>query len=272
LLACAESTTPKDGNTALISLRRASERQHSRRGKREVWLTFDVPDPTVEVADGFGTLEAIEEDRLPPGAIVPRHAHRDGEIITIVREGALAFTDTTGRSGVIHAGEFQTRSNRRGVRQRESNASRTEWAHVFRIWLRAAEDPLAPVAEQKRFSAADRRGALCVVASPDARRASLRIRQDALMYSALLERGQHVVYELVVGRSAWLHLVRGEATLGDLVLGTGDGAGVSAERAISLTAREDAELFLLDLNGDAPAAPQGARQAPGAPGSPVLVR
>ena len=82
------------------------------------------------------------------------------------------------------------------------------------------------------------------------------------MYSALLDRGQHVVYELVVGRSAWLHLVRGEAALGDLVLGTGDGAGVSAERAVSLTAREDTELFLLDLNGDAPAAAEGARQAP----------
>jgi redox-sensitive bicupin YhaK (pirin superfamily) len=253
----------------LISLRRASERQHSRRGKREVWLTFDERDQTAEVADGFGTLEAIEEDRLPPGAIVPRHAHRDGEIITYVREGALAFTDTTGRSGVIHAGEFQTRSNRRGVRHRESNASRTEWAHVFQIWLRAAEGRLDPAAEQKRFSAAERRGALCVVASPDARRASLRIHQDALMYSALLDRGQHVVHELVVGRSAWLHLVRGEAALGDLVLGTGDGAGVSAERAVSLTAREETELFLLDLNGDAPAAPEGARQAPSAPGSPA---
>jgi len=237
-------------------LRKASERQYSRRGKREVWLTFDARDPAAEVADRFGTLEAIEEDRLPPGAIVPRNAHRDGEIITYVREGALAFTDTTGRSGVIHAGEFQTRSNRRGVRHRESNASRTEWAHVFQICLRATEGPLEPAAEQKRFSAAERRGALCVIASPDARRASLRIHQDALMYSALLDRGQHVVHELVVGRSAWLHVVHGEATLGDLVLGTGDGVGVSAERAVSLTAREDTELFLLDLNGDTPAAPE----------------
>jgi redox-sensitive bicupin YhaK (pirin superfamily) len=250
-------------------LRRASERQHNRRGKRDVWLTFDVRDQTAEVADGFGTLEAIEEDRLPPGAIVPRRAHRDGEIITYVREGALAFTDATGRSGVIHAGEFQTRSNRRGVRHGESNASRTEWAHVFRIWLRADEGQLDPASGQKRFSAAERRGALCVVASPDARRASLRIHPDALMYSALLDRGQHVVHELVVGRSAWLHLVRGEAALGDLVLGTGDGAGVSAERAVSLTAREETELFLLDLNGDAPAAPEGARQAPSDPGSPA---
>lgn len=217
------------------------------------------------MADGLGPLESIEEDRLPPGAIVPRHAHRDGEIITYVREGALAFTDTTGRSGIIHAGEFQTRRSRRGARHRQSNASRTEWAHVFQIWLRAAEEPLDPVTEQKRFSAAERRGALCVIASPDARRASLRIHQDALMYSALLDRGQHVVHELVVGRSAWLHLVRGEAALGDLVLGTGDGAGISAERAVSLTAREETELLLLDLNGDAPAPPEVAPQAPSAP-------
>ena len=67
------------------------------------------------------------------------------------------------------------------------------------------------------------------------------------MYSALLDPGKHVVHELSQGRSAWLHLVQGAVTLGDIVLTTGDGAGFTAERAVSLTAREETEILLLDI-------------------------
>jgi hypothetical protein len=147
----------------------------------------------------------------------------------------------------------------RGIRHSETNASRTDSAHVFQIWLRPSEAGLPPSHEQKRFSAAERRGVLCVVASPDGRRGSLRIHQDALMCSALLDPGQHVVHELSYGRSAWLHVVRGEVTLGDTVLAAGDGAGVSAERAVSLTAREESEILLFDLGEELPRSPLLAR-------------
>jgi len=231
----------------MITLRRAKERRHDRRRKQEVWHTFYPEDRADALADGFGTLEILDEDRLPPGARVPLHLLHDAEIVTYVREGALAHEDSMGRSGVIHAGEFQRMTAGHGIRYSETNASRTDWAHVFQIWLRPSEAGLDPSHEQKRFCAAERRGALCVVASPDGRRGSLRIHQDALMYSAMLDPGQHVVHELSRGRSAWLHLVQGEVLLGDVVLTTGDGAGVTAERAVSLTAREATEILLVDL-------------------------
>jgi len=231
----------------MTTIRRAKERHHDRRRKHEVWHTFHPEDRADAPADGFGSLESLSEDRLPPGAGVPRHPHRDAEIVTYVREGALAYEDSMGRSGVIHAGEFQRMTAGHGIRHSETNASRTESAHVFQIWLRPSEAGIESSHEQRRFSAAQRRGALCVVASPDARRGSLRIHLDALIYSAMLDPGQHVVHELSQGRSAWLHLVEGEVTLGEVVLTAGDGAGITAERAVSLTAREETEILLLDL-------------------------
>lgn len=235
----------------MITLRRANERHHDRRRTQEAWHTFQ-PDRADALAEGFGTLEFLEEDRLPPGAGVPRHRHREAEIVTYVREGALAQEDSMGRSGVIQAGEFQRLTAGRGILHSERNASPTDWTHVFQLWLRPSEAGLEPSHEQKRFSAAERRGGLCVVASPDARRGSLRVHQDALVYSALLDAGQHVIHELSQGRSAWLHLVRGEVTLGDAVLTTGDGAGVAAEPAVSLTAREGTEILLVDLGERVP--------------------
>jgi Quercetinase C-terminal cupin domain len=59
--------------------------------------------------------------------------------------------------------------------------------------------------------------------------------------SSLLESGQHVVHELPHGRSAWVHVVRGEAALGAIILARGDGAGVTADRAVSFTARAATE-------------------------------
>lgn len=192
-------------------------------------------------------LETLDENRLPPRADVPRHARDEAEIVTYVREGTVAYEDSMGHAGVIHAGEFQRMTSALGARHSEANASRADWAHVFQIRLRHSASELEPGREQKRFSAAERRGGLCVVASPDARRGSLRLHQDTRMYSALLEPGQHVVHELSPERAAWLHVVQGEVTLGDLVLTAGDGAGVTTERAVSLTARENSEILLFDV-------------------------
>ena len=236
----------------MITLRRSKERYYDRRRKQEVWLTFHPQARADPLAGGFGSLEIFDEDRLAPGGYLAPHPPHDADIVTYVREGALAYDDSTGRSGVIHAGEFQRTTIGRGSRHSETNASRTECAHVFQIWLRPAQAGLEPGHEQKRFSAADRRGALCVVASSDARRGSLLIHQDAVVYSAMLSPGKHVVHELGQDRRAWLHLVEGEATLGDVVLSSGDGAGITAERAVSLTARKETEILLVDLGDERP--------------------
>ncbi len=137
---------------------------------------------------------------------------QEAEIVTYVYRGALAQEDSTGTSGVVHAGEFQRMTIGRGIRHKETNASRTDWAHIFRISLRPSEVGPDRAHEQKRFAAAQRRNVLCVVASPDGRKGSLRIHQDALVYSSVLDPGHHLVHELLPGRSAWLHVICGEAT------------------------------------------------------------
>lgn len=231
----------------MITLRRAVQRQREQRNKQIVWLTFFPPDRANPFADGFGSLESLSEHHLPPNAHASRQLHHDAEILTYVRTGALAYEDSAGRTGIIYGGEFQRMTITETVRRSEKNASPTQWAHVFRIWLRPSRDGLTPGYETKRFTTAERSGLLRVVASPDARRESLHLHKEVLIYSALLDPGQHVIHELSPGRGAWLHLVSGQATLGDVLLTTGDGAGILAEPTVSFTAREETEIILLDL-------------------------
>jgi len=233
----------------LITVRRANERHHDRRGKRDAWLTFHAGNGAPPIGHGLGILEIFSETHLPPGASIPRYPRRETEIITYVREGTLAYEDAKGRPGVLCTGEFQRMTPGRGVRRNETNASRTDWAHVFQVGFYPSQAGPDAGHEQKRFSSAERRGLLCTVGSPDSRRGSLRIHQDAVMQSALLDPGQHLVHELTPGRSAWLHVVEGGVTLGDVVLTTGDGCGITAERAISITAQNRSEILLIDVAG-----------------------
>lgn len=241
--------TTERGEVSMRTLRRSQEREQHARGKQQRWLTFPVLTAGALQAAGFGGLVLFNEDRLPPGGSLRSGPPRDLdlEIVTYVREGALAFRDPLGCTGLIQAGEFQCSSGRRGVRRTAANPSRTDAAHVFQMFLRPHEAGGEPRDEQRRFSAAERRGGLRVVAAPDARAGSLHVSSDTFVYSALLDLGKHVVHALAPGRRAWVHIVNGSVTLDELVLTTGDGAGITAERALSLTAREDTELLLLDV-------------------------
>ena len=231
----------------MITVRRADTRHHERRGKRDIWCTFDPRNREDALADGFGALKIVCENRLPPSAGLPHRPRRADDIITYVREGAVAYTDSLGDSGVIQTGEFQHLTTVRATRHHEANASRAHWAHVFQIGFHAATVGLEAGREQKRFTAAQRSGGFCVVASPDARGQSLRIHQDVVMYSAILESGQHVVHELAPTRRAWVHVVAGQALLGPFILSDGDSAAVSTERAVSMTARDHTEVLLFDV-------------------------
>lgn len=239
----------------MITLRRSGQRHRTLHRRQTVWLTFYPRDRQDPRADGFGVLESLGESRLPPGARIEPQLYFEVEVLTYVRQGSLVFEDSADGSGVIQAGELQRTTATAAVRRSGRNASPTHWAHFFQIWLWPTRDGLTPGQEQKRFSVAERRGALRLIASPDARRGSLGIHQDALIYSALLEPGRHLIHELPRGRSAWLHIVQGEARLGDVVLGTGDGAGLTAERLVSLTANEETEILLVDVGEPPPPPP-----------------
>jgi redox-sensitive bicupin YhaK (pirin superfamily) len=144
-------------------------------------------------------------------------------------------------------GEFQRLATGRGCRRKETNASPTDGAHIFRIALLPSEVGLDHAVDQKRFTVAQRRNVLCAVASPDGRKGSLRLRQDALIFSSILDPGYHLVHELRPERGVWLHIVVGEVKLNDIILTRGDGAGIALEPSVSLTVQENTEILLIDV-------------------------
>lgn len=233
---------------ATVTLRRAVERHRVRRPEPDAWLTFYPPTRVDPLADSFGSRLGLKEIWLPPGAAASRELHQNGELLTYVREGNFTHEDSSGDAGLIQAGEFHLLTVSESESRSERNASATDSAHVYQLCLRypMARRPVHP-AQQQRFSAAQRRGQLCLVVSPDAHKGSLRSDHDARVYSALLEPGQHVVHEMAVGHCAWLHLIDGAVSVGELMLYTGDGVGVRKQRGLAITTREASEILLVDM-------------------------
>lgn len=231
----------------MITPRRHAERRHIKTGKRESWSSFFPPERPDQPTENFGLLTALDEILIPPGGVSAPFPGEETEMLMYAHKGALAQEDSTGKSGVVHAGEFQHISVGSGIRHKETNPSRSDWAHVFRIYLPPSEAGLDCDREQKHIPAALRHNVLCVVASRDGRKGSLRLFQDALIYSSVLDPGYHLMHELLPGRSAWLHVICGEVILHNIVLTRGDGAGITAEPSVSLTASENTETLLVDL-------------------------
>ncbi|HEY3358316.1 MAG TPA: pirin family protein [Polyangia bacterium] len=234
----------------MITIRKASDRGHGEHDWLDTRHTFSFADYYDPRHMGFRALRVINEDRVKPGAGFPTHHHRDMEIVTYPLAGAIRHEDSTGTNGVIRPGEVQRMSAGTGILHSEYNASDREPLHFLQIWLVPARRGLTPGYEQRAFPAAERRGRLRLMAAPEGAAVAdgaLTIHQDVSLYGTLLEPGEQVRHPLAPGRHAWVHVARGAVEVNGRALTAGDGAALSDEAAVSLTAAAPAEVLLFDL-------------------------
>jgi len=85
------------------------------------------------------------------------------------------------------------------------------------------------------------------VASPGGRDGSLAIHQDADVFVSSLDSGQQMTHALRPGRYAWAQVLRGDVQLNGTPLAADDGAAISDEQSLTITATQPAEVMLFDL-------------------------
>jgi redox-sensitive bicupin YhaK (pirin superfamily) len=231
----------------MIRVRKAGDRGHADHGWLDTYHTFSFADYYDPQHMGFRALRVINEDRVLPGEGFGMHGHRDMEIVTYVLEGSLQHRDSLGNGSALRPGELQHMTAGTGVRHSEFNPSATEPVHLYQIWLLPAHRDLPPSYEQRAFDLSREPNRLRLVASPDGRAGSLTIRQDAAIHLARLEGRREVVHEPAPGRHAWVQVLRGRVAVNGQALTAGDGAAVSDESRLVITAGEPAEVMLFDL-------------------------
>ena len=195
---------------------------------------------------GWGALRVWNDDEIAPGEGFDPHPHRDMEIITYVREGAITHKDSLGNTGRTPAGDVQVMSAGSGIRHAEYNLEPGA-TKIFQIWIHPRAPGGDPHWDQRPFPKADRSGRFVTLASGLAGdEDALPIRADARVLGATLKAGESTTYDLAEGRHAYLALASGEVEVNGVRVKARDGAAITGEKTLRVRAIDEAEVVLVD--------------------------
>jgi quercetin 2,3-dioxygenase len=195
---------------------------------------------------GWGALRVWNDDEIASRSGFPPHPHDNMEIITYVRDGAITHEDSMGNRGRTEAGDVQVMSAGSGVRHSEFNLE-GDTTRIFQIWIMPDGRGGDPYWNARSFPRDNRDGAFAVLASGrKGDEDALPIRADARVLGATVKAGESVTYTLEPGRHAYLTPARGKVDVNGVALDARDGAAIKDEAEIVITAREDAEIVMVD--------------------------
>ncbi len=198
----------------------------------------------------WGALRVWNDDAIQPHTGFPPHPHADMEIITYVREGAITHQDSLGNKGRTEAGDVQVMSAGTGIRHSEYNLE-PGMTRIFQIWITPDQRGGRPAWGAKPFPKKDRSGQFVALASGIAGDDdALPIRTNARVLGATLKAGETAEYRFDGDRCGYLVPATGQVEVNGVELNARDGAAIRNEAMIRVTAREDAELVLVDAAGN----------------------
>jgi hypothetical protein len=193
---------------------------------------------------GWGKIRVWNDDRIAARSGFPPHPHRDMEIITYVRTGAITHKDSLGNQGRTAAGDVQVMSAGRGVTHAEYNME-DEDTTLFQIWIETDRPGAKPSWGAMPFPKESREGAFQLLASGDAAHGVLTINADARILGATVKAGEAIILEVDPARHLYL-VPSGSVLINGVAAGARDGVAITGEQALRIEATDDAELVLVD--------------------------
>ncbi|MBS3961596.1 MAG: pirin family protein [Sandarakinorhabdus sp.] len=194
---------------------------------------------------GWGAIRVWNDDVIAPRSGFPPHPHRDMEIITYVREGAITHEDSLGNRGRTAAGDVQVMSAGTGVLHSEFNLEDRE-TRIFQIWILPETLGARPAWGSRSFPANDRAGRFVPLASGLGDAGALPIQAPARVLGATLKAGTEARYVFAPGRLGYLVPAKGRVRINGHEANARDGVAMRDAAEIRIEAMEEAELILVD--------------------------
>jgi quercetin 2,3-dioxygenase len=196
----------------------------------------------------FGELCGFADDVVAAGQGFGMHPHQNMEISTIVIDGVQAHRDDTGSEGLIDRNCVQTMSAGTGIRHSEYNASKTESFHSFQIWVYPKNINVNPRHEKFSYQPGDKLNKVLLTLSPDKRKGTSLINQDAFFSVSSIEADKEVVYEMnLKGNGVYVHCAKGLVSIENHLLQAGDALGVYEVDDVQIKATELSELIFVEV-------------------------
>ena len=193
---------------------------------------------------GFGVLRVINDDVVAAGNGFDTHPHRDMEIITYVRKGAITHRDSQGNQGRTSAGNVQVMSAGTGIFHSEYNLE-SEDTNLYQIWIEPSRQGVKPRWDMRAFPQEPVRDALSLLVSGKEEEDTLTIHQDARIYAGRLLAGTRITHPIT--HQAYILASQGELEVDGVRMKKGDGAEVTNLSEVAITALTDAEVLVIDV-------------------------
>ena len=194
---------------------------------------------------GLGPLRVWNDDTIQANTGFDPHPHRDMEIITYVRRGAISHEDSIGNKGRTEAGDVQVMHAGTGIVHAERNLEDGETT-LFQIWIIPDERGGTPHWGAAKFPKDDRSGKFVALASGIKGDEALPIRANARVSGATLKAGESLTYETSANRHLYLVPATGRIQVETLEANARDGVAITGVDRFTVTALADAELVLVD--------------------------
>ncbi|MDW7692921.1 pirin family protein [Flammeovirgaceae bacterium SG7u.111] len=196
----------------------------------------------------FGALRVLNDDIVDAGMGFGRHPHDNMEIISVPLEGELEHQDSMGNKQVIKKNEIQVMSAGTGIVHSEYNRSKTERTNFLQIWVIPNKRNVSPRYDQLAYDLAANPNQLLQVLSPNKDDAGVWAHQEAWFHLGKLEKGTKLGYELKKkGNGVYAFLLDGELDISGNLLEKRDGLGVWETEKLSLEAKEDSFILLMEV-------------------------
>ncbi len=196
---------------------------------------------------GFGALRVINDDIIKAGAGFDTHPHKDMEIITFVRKGAITHRDSQGNEGRTQAGDVQVMSAGTGIFHSEFNLE-SEETNLYQIWIYPRENGVTPVWGKREFPQTPVKTSLPLLVSGhehDKETDALYIHQDAAIYGGCMDVGVEVKHP--IHSQAYLLVSEGRVEVDGEIISKGDGAEITDVDTMTIKAIEACEVIVIDV-------------------------
>ena len=231
----------------MLQLRPFDSLGHANHGWLDAHHHFSFAEYHDPARTSWGNLRVWNDDLIAAGSGFPPHPHRNMEIITYVREGAITHQDNLGNKGRTEAGDVQVMSAGTGITHSEYNVEAVD-TRIFQIWIIPEHVGEAPAWGTRPFPKGERGEGFVTLASGRAGdEDSLRIRADARLVAATLRAGETAEYRFEAGRRGYLVPAKGVVQVNDVRAEARDGVAIEREEVLTVVALEDSEVVLVDV-------------------------
>lgn len=196
----------------------------------------------------FGALRVLNDDLIAPLSGFPTHPHSDMEIITIPLAGKLRHEDSTGKEGVITAGEIQVMSAGTGIQHSEANPSADETLNLLQIWVFPRKNGLEPRYDQMKYELENNANEFVNLIHPYGENNALSINQDAYFYMGKFDENTKYKYAFnKTGHGLFAFILEGSAWVAEQSLQTKDALCITETDAVSLDIASGSQILLMEL-------------------------